>query len=1169
MRLKQIKLAGFKSFVDPTKVPFVQQMTAIVGPNGCGKSNIIDAVRWVLGESSAKNLRGDAMTDVIFNGAASRKPIGQASVELIFEHSDNPISPSLSQHLADRNEISIRRVVNRESTNTYFLNGSKCRRKDITDIFLGTGLGPRSYAIIEQGTITRLIESKPQELRVFIEEAAGISKYKERRRDTENRIKHTRENLERLSDIRFELGQQIEKLDQQAQAAKRFRTLKAQERKYKAELAVLKSQKYQQQADAEQSAIDKLKQKIELLVVEQISCENQIHQIKTANSTQTDKLEKLQAKKVDSASHCVRLEQNIKHAKGRLQVVSQEQEKLKHQFQQLNEQLKKDNVSQQQHEQIIESKSPLLAQEEQALLVLQQEIDTLKASNGQLQQQLKKQSQQAQTLLIERTGLESKITHQKQLVQTLTEQHQKLVEQASNKEHIQLKLLIEQEIEFIAQLKASKQSLVADAEQQASSLAQLKQNYSQTKQTLSEQKWQLESLSDQRARQTQELAQSHHSKDEQVELESWLTAMNVTVERMLYQDIIVEEKWRESVEKVLGNVLNAKVTTDKLDLLTVPEGIEHCNLIVKANKPQPVVEDSLASVIEGVAYYPSLLAHLNNIKITDSFEQVMQIKRQLNDEQSVICPNKLWLSNSFFQFGSWSNTNNVLVKQAKLASIEHMIITSQQNLAVLSEQCKSDEQRLNQASEQVAAKQLKQQNLQQQLQQAEQALALNEQSYNHKLLLVEQTQVQIAQQHESLSQAQETLESLLHQFEALASNEQFDMSQLEVQAQQSNDSLAAKQQTLIDKQQACHQITLAIETARTSQQSTQLHQSRLEEQIHHLESQLQSLGFEEENLKSPIIDDQKALEIAQNTLFELENELIELHKTQAGQTEQVDKLEQQKTSIFNQVERHKTTLNKHHIHLQNYQLRAETALEAIAEYQSIKQVIAQMPAEAKETLWQANLTRIAKDIDALGAINLAAIEEFDAQVSRKQYLDQQDEDLNDALKTLESAIAKIDKESRAKFKMTFEQVNHDLQQLFPKVFGGGSAYLALTGDDLLETGVTIMARPPGKKNSTIHLLSGGEKALTALSLVFAIFRLNPAPFCMLDEVDAPLDDANVGRFCNLVREMSQTVQFIYISHNKIAMEMASQLTGVTMYEPGVSRMVAVDIDEAVAMAELS
>lgn len=411
MRLKQIKLAGFKSFVDPTKVPFEKQMTAIVGPNGCGKSNIIDAVRWVLGESSAKNLRGDAMTDVIFNGAASRKPIGQASVELTFEQSDNITNPALSQQLVDRSEISIRRIVNRESVNTYYLNGSKCRRKDITDIFLGTGLGPRSYAIIEQGTISRLIESKPQELRVFIEEAAGISKYKERRRDTENRIKHTRENLERLFDIRHELGQQLEKLDQQAQAAKRYRKLKASERKYQAELAVLKWQKFTQQAEKQQQKIKTLQQQVEDFVLAQIASDNQITQITESVSSENEALQALQHEKVQLSQKAIRLEQNVKHANDRSTVISQELTKLRTKLTQLSEQYQLELGEQKQLEQSIANQSPTLSDSEQALAITKLEITQLTELQQKTQQAFTRSASDAKQQLVAKSKIEAQLQH--------------------------------------------------------------------------------------------------------------------------------------------------------------------------------------------------------------------------------------------------------------------------------------------------------------------------------------------------------------------------------------------------------------------------------------------------------------------------------------------------------------------------------------------------------------------------------------------------------------------------------------------------------------------------------------------------------------------------------------------------------------------------------------
>ncbi|QOL25267.1 chromosome segregation protein SMC [Thalassotalea sp. LPB0316] len=1165
MRLKQIKLAGFKSFVEPTKVPFVQQMTAIVGPNGCGKSNIIDAVRWVLGESSAKNLRGDAMTDVIFNGAASRKPVGQASVELIFEHSDNTVSDSLAQHLADRNEISIRRVVNREGINSYFLNGSKCRRKDITDIFLGTGLGPRSYAIIEQGTISRLIESKPQELRVFIEEAAGISKYKERRRDTENRIKHTRENLARLSDIRFELGQQIEKLDQQAQAAKRFRTLKSQERTFKAELALLRHQKYQAQAQAEQTKINQLQQQIEQLVLDQIAADNQISKIRTANSEQSQTLEALQSEKVRLSSQVVRLEQNIKHATSRLKVLSQERDKHQLRHQQLDEQLAKELSELSSLQQIIEKTSPLVEQSKADLGVLNDDISQLKQQSQDAQARYQAQAQKAQQQAVKKSSLQVNIEHAKTKQQQLLERQRQLTQKLQQEDSQQLNTLIEQEASLVEQLTALQTSRQQELTQHGEQTRLLRQNATNIEQSITQANWQISQLS----QQAEKLSQSLAISDDDNSLDELLTNHQITLMGKLYQHIRVDETWLVAAEKVLAPYLEAQITADDITSLTDFDGQYNYQLLIKSSQPIPVKANSLASKIDGIEFFPWLISQLNHIQLVTRSSELSAQVNNLVDGDSLITPSGKWLSANFISVGQLQNTPDVLDKQHQLRQIDEQLTQLNQHLERLNDEhqaatqsCAQSDQQLNQIKQQLI-------DTDAQLNSAKQTLALNQQAYRHQLTLAEQAQEQLAQIDEQLIELEAQLSELIYSQDELQEQGDIDLNTLEQASKAVNDALNQKQQAFLELQQTHHEHKVTLETALTKQKSAQIHQLRLEEQLHGLSVQLQEVGFEQDNLTQPLSTDEQALTELQLQLHQLEEKLALQHQLLAGASEQIAKCEQDKKQIFSQIERDKESLNKLYINQQNYQLRAETALEAIPEHMSLSQIKANMPSHAKESLWQANINRLAQDISRLGAINLAAIDEFEAQLARKQYLDQQDSDLNQALETLEGAIAKIDRESRAKFKSTFEQVNHDLQQLFPKVFGGGSAYLELTGDDLLDTGVTIMARPPGKKNSTIHLLSGGEKALTALSLVFAIFRLNPAPFCMLDEVDAPLDDANVGRFCNLVREMSQTVQFIYISHNKIAMEMASQLTGVTMYEPGVSRMVAVDIDEAVAMAELS
>ncbi|WDE03253.1 chromosome segregation protein SMC [Thalassomonas viridans] len=1160
MRLKQIKLAGFKSFVDPTKVPFEQQMTAIVGPNGCGKSNIIDAVRWVLGESSAKNLRGDAMTDVIFNGAASRKPVGQASVELLFENTTGRLQGSM----ADRSEVSIKRTVNRDSVNSYFLNGSKCRRKDITDIFLGTGLGPRSYAIIEQGTISRLIESKPQELRVFIEEAAGISKYKERRRDTENRIRHTRENLERLSDIRAELALQVDKLHQQAEAAKRFKTLKTSERKYKAELAVLRWMAFDEKYKFNQQEITRRQGEIEDLVLMNNQQQAALYQAKQAISEGSDELVKLQQQKLQQSNDIARLEQNLKHSKQRQQLLQQEIEKYRQHLELAGKELATDEEKLARVSLMLEDKLPELALAQEQLAQLQDMAEQYQQEQSQWQQAWEQHQQQVNEYKRRQALLENKISAQLVLIERSRNRQQALsdeLELLGQSGHLKQASEQEQALEV---LRARQDELSQQQEVLAEQIAGQQQEINSYQQALANSRGQEQAL-------VANLAQLEASQAEQPDWarqqESWLKNSKVDIGGVFFENLEVEPGWEKALEQVLSYWLQARVVD------SLPHEVTPDTALLVANTPnKPLVTAKPSTLAAKVSGADIFLPKLNRVYLADNLADAFALMPQLAQDESVICPDGSWLGDGFLQKGSIGASSDALQRKQNISELKSRLAALEQETAGHEQKIQMLAEALKQAGEQAndIAGQLRQ--VQNQCQQLQQDLLLTRQQASHEQQRSERIQGELAQLSGQIKDEQAEF-GRLQQEQAGSGGGEEDESRtrsLKVQQEQLQQQLQTVQVKIRNCQQDNHQQALLIEQEKSQKQHLEHNINRACQQQAQLKQQLSQSEQQLAQLTTPGEQETELLQQQLAQMQQLERELGAFTEKQNAAGQSIADIERRQQDNRKRQEKLKEQMAKYQLDGESYRLRAEAALEQLAEMQlSLPEVRAKMPAEAKESVWQGHIIRIGKDISQLGAINLAAIDEYNSQLARKTFLDSQNDDLTQAITTLESAIEKIDRESRHKFKLTFDQVNQDLKGLFPKVFGGGSAYLALTGDDLLDTGVSIMARPPGKKNSTIHLLSGGEKALTALSLVFAIFRLNPAPFCMLDEVDAPLDDANVGRFCNLVREMSQTVQFIYISHNKIAMEMASHLTGVTMFEPGVSRMVAVDIDEAIAMAEVS
>ncbi|MGS0496308.1 AAA family ATPase [Pseudoalteromonas mariniglutinosa] len=1129
MRLSSIKLAGFKSFVEPTKIPFPDQMTCVVGPNGCGKSNVIDAVRWVLGESSAKNLRGDAMTDVIFNGSTNRKPISQASVELIFDNTQG----HLPNTFADRNQVAIKRLVTRDGQSLYFLNGSKCRKRDITDIFLGTGLGPRSYAIIEQGMISRLIESKPADLRVFLEEAAGVSKYKERRRETQTRIKSTRENLERLLDVRKELQAQVDKLAVQSVEAKKYRELKAQERTLKGQLAVLKWQKLHQQQVAKADQMTQLNEQISFFKLAHSGHDDVLASLENQVQHQLEKLNDAQQTQHKTHTELTRAEQQQISLKQQQQAFNHnllKQQQLQLQNQQLQQQ-QKDYANEQQNalqeaiehtiictEQVAEmteTVTQLQAEKEQAIAdwqAINEQFQTINAHYSQQQNIAEHYTQNQHYIEDQQTALASELAE-------LADNP--IAEQVSQQQQL---------MQSLTQELAAKQTALNKVHNSAQDAQATLRSYKDTQQTL-----------------TQQL---NETKAKIAGLNSMLGDTKAHAEGNLLAQLVVRSGYEHLVEQAL-------------------QGLEQLNVTAAAtaNGIWPTVDvapqGSLATFIEQ-GIYPDLLHRIAYRERLSGDDLADQYWLAVIDSDGNIH------GRNWQQQADKTADNSLLVKQKQLLeatqltaqinselTIQNTSVTAQQQVCEeLNTQSETLKAAVHQLAQQVASGSTRRDMLKEQLQQF--------QHQQHKLQnKLTQLNVEYANLEDKLTAQQQHIEQLAKQRDEITANR--DAAQLR---QQQSDEQFRQANTQLERYKTqAHQATLSEQKARSE---CQLSDTKLQhaitacesahEAVLELTAQIEELVMPLEEVAEQII---VLLEQNQQSDIELKNLQTALSEAKTALAEKQSTLKASQAEMVLLQEQ----LQQHALEEQSLLVKAQAALEPLDELQqNLKEVLARLPDNANISTHQGQLNKVTQNLAELGAVNLAAIDEFEQAQQRSQYLDAQVEDLTQALMTLEGAIGKIDRETKTRFKATFDQVNRDFAQLFPKVFGGGSAYLELTSDDLLESGVSIMARPPGKKNSTIHLLSGGEKALTALSLVFSIFRLNPAPFCMLDEVDAPLDDANVGRFCRLVEEMSQSVQFIYISHNKIAMEMAGRLTGVTMAEPGVSRMVAVDIEQAVQMA---
>ncbi|MET0947666.1 MAG: chromosome segregation protein SMC, partial [Pseudomonas sp.] len=1154
MRLKCIKLAGFKSFVDPTTVNFPSNMAAVVGPNGCGKSNIIDAVRWVMGESSAKNLRGESMTDVIFNGSTSRKPVSQASIELVFDNSDG----TLVGEYASYAEISIRRKVTRDSQNTYYLNGTKCRRRDITDIFLGTGLGPRSYSIIEQGMISKLIEAKPEDLRNFIEEAAGISKYKERRRETENRIRRTHENLARLTDLREELERQLERLHRQAQAAEKYQEYKAEERQLKAQLSALRWQALNEQVGAREAVIGNQEIGFEALVADQRSADASIERLRDGHHDLSERFNVVQGRFYSVGGDIARVEQSIQHGQQRLRQLQddlREAERARQETEShlghdrtllatLGEELEMLEPEQEITSAAAEESAASLEDAENAMHGWQEKWDTFNLQSAEPRRQAEVQQSRIQQL-------ESSLERLAERQRRLGEELQLLKADPEDAAILQLD-------EDLATREMTLEDLHISEEQAVERLEQLRNELQQAGQAQQQAQGELQRLNG-RLASLEALQQA--ALDPDTGTAEWLREHDLAERPRLAEGLRVEPGWELAVETVLGADLQAVLVDDfnELDLAGFQQGDLR---LISASSDATRIPGSLLDKVDSAM---DLSNWLGQVSPVETLDEALAQRNRLAAGQSLISRDGYWVGRHFLRVRRASEAQSgVLARGQELQELglerderEATLATLEEQLLSLREQQSRQEESREELRRRVQDETRQQSDLRAQLSAAKvkvEQLTLRRTRLDEELAeLGEQRAIEHEHLGESRLQLQDALDSMA------LDTEQREL--LQAQRDSLREQLDRVRQEARQHKDHAHQLAVRLGSLRAQHDSTRQALERLEMQSERLTEKREQLNLNLEEGEAPLEELRLKLEELLERRMAVDDEMRTAKNALEDADVQLRDAEKRRTQAEQQSQLLRSQLEQQRMEWQSLTVRRTTLQDQLLEDgYDLHGVLATLTSDANEKDAEEELERIAGRIQRLGAINLAAIDEYQQQSERKRYLDAQNADLVEALDTLENVIRKIDKETRNRFKETFDQINSGIQALFPKVFGGGSAYLELTGEDLLDTGVTIMARPPGKKNSTIHLLSGGEKALTALALVFAIFKLNPAPFCMLDEVDAPLDDANVGRYARLVKEMSQTVQFIYITHNKIAMEMADQLMGVTMHEPGCSRLVAVDVE---------
>jgi chromosome segregation protein len=1170
MRLKCIKLAGFKSFVDPTTIDFPSNLCSVVGPNGCGKSNVIDAVRWVMGESSAKNLRGENMTDVIFNGSGGRKPVGQASVELVFDNHDH----KLTGEYANFDEVSIKRKVDREAQSTYSLNGTKVRRKDITNIFLGTGLGARSYSIIEQGMVSRLIESKPEELRVFIEEAAGISKYKERRRETENRIKRTKDNLERLEDIREELGRQLAHLQRQSVAAEKYAEFKQQERDTTANLNGIRWSSLDKELKENQEAIKGLEIKIESTTADQREIDAKIEEHLSHNAELADAFGEVQARFYSLGNDIARIEQSIEHHIERVDQQNLDLRETEDVWSQTKQELDVDlkkitqfdaqmlDVTPALEEARIaeQSSSGLLAQAEQDLTQWQLDWDAFNQRAEEPRQVAEVEQSRIQQLeSIVARGLERR--------RKLEDENRSLAEgpvDDSVSESSSAVLLLE---ETLTTIQAKNRALNLSIEEHRAAISNGSDDLNEIRSELQAAKGKQASLD---ALQQAALGQDNES------LNQWLGKQGLDNQIRLAEGIKIDDGWERAVEMVLGDSLQS-ICVEGLDnieamLSELPQGkvaLIDARVVAESAESAQV---SLTPLTDKVSSEWGLSELLRGIYVAGNVAQALSHRAQLGPQDSIITADGVWLGSAWLQVSNVNKQESIVKRREVIYDLLNKIKILEDKSSVLHEiqiQAKAalsqDEAGRESLQGELAAKtrqhsELKSQ-VSAQMAKIEEA-QLRKERIHHEL---EELNRQLALEEENTAGSRSRLQTALDSMEMDVDGREL----LEAQREERQLALESCRNKSRKDKDLAHELALKQQSVQSQLQSTRETMDRMATQVQRSRERMDSLQEQIASADEPLATMRSDLEALLQQRLEVEKELAEAKAKVDANEHATRALEQLRNQVLEQVNQVRESLMHKRLKSEGASVKRDGILEQLEQAKFVlADVLESLPEELSEEMCEQELEKLGNRIQRLGPINLAAIDEYAQQSERKIYLDKQNEDLARALDTLENAIRKIDKETRSRFKETFDKINAGLQDLFPKVFGGGHAYLDMTGEDLLNTGVAIMARPPGKRNSTIHLLSGGEKAMTAIALVFSIFRLNPSPFCMLDEVDAPLDDANVARYANLVKEMSQSVQFIFITHNKITMEMANQLLGVTMHEPGVSRIVAVDIEEAAELAAM-
>jgi chromosome segregation protein len=1163
MRLTKLKLAGFKSFVDPTSVALPGQLVGVVGPNGCGKSNIMDAVRWVLGESKASELRGESMMDVIFNGSTNRKPVSRASVELIFDNSLGRAAGQWSQYA----ELAVKRVLTRSGDSEYYLNNLRVRRKDITDVFLGTGLGPRAYAIIGQGMISRIIEARPEELRVFLEEAAGVTRYKERRKETQGRIEDTRENLTRVDDIRQELAGQMERLEGQAVVARQYHDLNGSLTRKQQLLWLLKRNEAEAERQRVMRDIEQATNNLEEQMAALRETEARLEEAREAHFASSDGVHQAQGGFYNASAEVTRLETEIR-------LHREQQRQLESRLIQLEgeETHWREQAEQGEEEANRWQELALLAEErvEQGEMKLEGRRERMplaeEANAGALEEvtaQRGRIAQAEQQFQVEQTHR----AHAERSLQSITQRRERLEgEKKSLHQPDTGELDMQQEeLAMLREELALKQEELASIQQELPQLENVRREAQQALQAASKERAEAQA----RRGALEQLQQRVQSGNK---LGEWLKRHGLDAATPLWKQIHVASGWEEAVEAVLRERLNAIAAGDTaLAGLAEDKPGAKLTLLIGGEPAASTLADGLAAQIrcEDASLQAVIAGWLVGVRACDSLEQALARRSELQGGEVWACrAGHLVDRASVTLFAPDTAEHGLLERQREIEQLAETLESQQGAVDAAQEQLAEIETRLSDAQAKVQVGRAQTQEMQNRVHAMQMDTLKLSQAVERFRERHSQIETQLADliaeeevERERAAQAEETIaevrESMdhLHTLLATARGRQ---EQTERALRDEREALAAAEREVQEANFSQRECTAKLQEIAANRELAARQLARVIEERR--QGREASAGSQVDALE-PLLQEALELRVEREQALAASRDALEMA------TATLRTLEEQRMKIEQALDPLRQRINELRLKEQAAALNVEQMAAQLVEAKADEAALAEELAGAKVSSLQGSINALQKALTELGAVNLAALDELDAARQRKEFLDAQADDLTQAMDTLENAIRRIDRETRELLQSTYDTVNGHFGTLFPTLFGGGRAELVMTGDEILDAGIQVVAQPPGKKNSTIHLLSGGEKALTAIALVFSLFSLNPAPFCLLDEVDAPLDDSNTERFCDMVKRMSGQTQFLFISHNKIAMEMAEQLVGVTMQESGVSRVVEVDIQEALRMRE--